>query len=109
MHAELVEQVLRFDQHVDQMRDRRTLIAADIGHARLQDRLGNREDALAAEHLAIAQAQRTHFLGEGAFRIGTLGDGELGGRLVEHWASIKANDATDDPAWNRGFPRLLPA
>ena len=27
----------RFDQHVDQMRDRRALVAADIGHARLQD------------------------------------------------------------------------
>ncbi len=109
MHAELVEQVLRFDQHVDQMRDRRALVAADIGHARLQDRLGDREDALAAEDLAVAQAQRAHFLGEGPFRVGALGDGKLGGRLVEHGASIGANDATDDPAWNRGFQRLLPA
>ncbi len=88
MHAELVEQVLRFDQHVDQMRHRRALIAADIGHARLQDGLGDREDALAAEHLALAQAKGPDFLGEGPFRVGALGDGDLGGkrggRLVEH-------------------------
>ena len=38
-----------------------------------------------------------------------LGDGKLGCRLVEHGISIKANGATDDPAWNRGFPLLLPA
>ena len=58
MDAELVEQVLRFDQHVDQMRHRRALVAADIGDARLQDRLGDGEDALAAEDLAVAEAQR---------------------------------------------------
>ncbi len=82
MDAELVEQVLALDQHVDQMRHRRALIAADIGHARLQDRLGDREDAFAAEYLAVAEAQGAHFLLEGALRIGALGDGLLG--LVEH-------------------------
>ena len=56
MHAELVEQVLRVDQHVDQMRDRRALVAADIGHARLQQRLGDGEDAFAVEGLAVARA-----------------------------------------------------
>ena len=109
MDAELVEQALRFDQHVEQVRDRRALVAADIGDARLQDRLGDREDTFATEDLAIAQAQRADFLGEGPFRIGTLGNRKLGCRLVEHGISIKAIGATDDPAWNRGFPRLLPA
>src|SRR5882724_10509760 len=71
------------------MRDGRALIAADIGHARLQDRLGDGKDALAAEDLAVAQAQRADFLGEGAFRIGALGDGKLGGRLVEHGAEYR--------------------
>ena len=82
MDAELVEQVLRFDQHVDQMRHRRALVAADIGDAGLQDRLGDGEDALAAEDLAVAQPQRPHLLLEGALGIGALGDGNL--RLVEH-------------------------
>ena len=89
MDAELVEQVLRFDQHVDQVRDRRALVAADIGDARLQDRLGDRENALAAEELALAQTQRTHFLGEGAFRVGPLENGKLGRRLVEHGAKYR--------------------
>ena len=84
MNAKLVQEVLQFDQHVDQMRDRRALVAADIGHARLQDGLGDREDALAAKDLALAQSKRPHLLGEGAFRVGALGDGNLVGRLVEH-------------------------
>ena len=82
MDAQLVEQVLALDQHVDQMRDRRALVAADIGDARLQDRLGDGQDALAAEHLAVAEAQRPHLLLEGALGVGALGDGNL--RLVEH-------------------------
>ena len=90
MDTEFVEQVLRFDQHVDQMRDRRTLIAADIGDARLQDRLGDREDALTPEDLALAQPQRADFVGEGAFRIGPLGDGKLACRLVEHGEQYKS-------------------
>ncbi len=89
MDAQLVQQVLRFDQHVDQVRDRRTLVAADIGDTRLQDRLGDREDALAAEDLALAQPQRAHFLDEGAFRVGPLGNGKLGRRLVEHGAKYR--------------------
>ena len=49
MHAELAQNVLRVGEHVHQMRDRRALIAADIGDAGLQQRLGDREDAFAAE------------------------------------------------------------
>ena len=55
MHAELVEHVLGVGEHVHQVRDRRALIAADIGDAGLQQRLGDRENALAAELLAVAQ------------------------------------------------------
>ncbi len=93
--AQLVQEVLQFDQHIDQMRDRRALVAADIGDARLQDGLGDREDALAAEDLAIAQPERTHLLAEGALGVRPLGDGNL--RLVQHGAIIGANGACDDP------------
>ena len=89
MDAELVEQVLRFDQHIDQMRHRRALVAADIGNARLQDRLGDGEDALAAEALALAQPQRANLLSEGTLRVGPLGHGKLGRRLVEHGAKYR--------------------
>ena len=77
MHAEFVEQVLALDQHVDQMRHRRALIATDISHTRLQDRLGDGEDALAPKHLAFAQTERAHFLRERALGIGALGEGSL--------------------------------
>ena len=39
------------------MRDGRALIAADIGDAGLQQRLGDGEDPLAAKFLALAQPQ----------------------------------------------------
>ena len=67
MHAEIGEQVLGLDHHVEQMRHRRALIAADIAHARLQQRLGDRENAFAAKGLAGAEPERLHFLLEGAF------------------------------------------
>ena len=57
MHAEVVEHVLGVGQHVHQMGDRRALIAADIGDAGLQQRLGDRENALAAEFLAFAKLE----------------------------------------------------
>ncbi len=57
MDAEVVEHVLGVRQHVHQMRDGRTLVAADIGHAGLQQGLGDREDALAAKDLALAELQ----------------------------------------------------
>ena len=55
MHAELVEHVLGVGKHIHQMRNRRALIAADIGDAGLQQRLGDGENALAAEFLAVAE------------------------------------------------------
>ncbi len=67
MHAETLEQVLRLDHDVEQMRHRRALVAADIAHARLQERLGDRQDAFAAEDVAVAQLELLHFLLERAF------------------------------------------
>ncbi len=61
MHAEFVEIVLGIDHDVEQVRHRRALIAADIGHARLQQRLGDGENALAVEGLPVAEPQRLHF------------------------------------------------
>ena len=67
MHAEFAHDVFGVDQHVEQMRHRRALIAADIGDAGLQQRLGHGEDAFAAEGLAVAERERLHFLLERAF------------------------------------------
>ncbi len=67
VHAKLGEQVLGLDHDVEQVRYRRALVAADIAHAGLQQRLGDREDAFAAEHVAVAELQRFHFLLERAF------------------------------------------
>ena len=65
MHAEIADDVLGVDQHVEQVRDRRALVAADIAHARLQQRLGDREDAFAVEGLAVAEPSAcTSFLNE---------------------------------------------
>src|SRR6476619_4028996 len=72
MHAELAHDVLRVDQHVEQMRHRRALVAPDIGHTRLQQRLGDREDAFAAEGLAVAELERLHFFLERAFHARSL-------------------------------------
>src|SRR5262249_56764467 len=46
---------------------RRALIAADIAHAGLQQRLGHGEDALAVEGLALAELERLHLFFERAF------------------------------------------
>jgi hypothetical protein len=67
VHAELVEDAARVVQHVHHVRHRRALVAADVGHARLQQRFGDREDALAAEGFAFAELEQFHFLLEGAF------------------------------------------
>jgi hypothetical protein len=67
VHAELVEVVLRLHHDVEKVRDRRALVAADVRHARLQQRLGDREDAFAVEGLAVAEAQGLYFLSELTF------------------------------------------
>ena len=73
VHAELGEVVLRLHQHVEQVRHRRALVAADVGDARLQQRLGDREDALAMEYLALAAAQHRDFPAERDFHPLLLG------------------------------------
>ena len=57
MDAELVQQSLA-SEDVHQVADRRALIAADIGDARLQQRLGDGEDALATK---VSPAPRRSF------------------------------------------------
>ena len=67
MDAELFQQIVGVGEHIHQMRDRRALIAADIGDARLQQRLGDGENALAAKLLARAEAKLFDLGLEGAF------------------------------------------
>ena len=57
MDAEVVHHVLGVGQDIHQMRNRRALIAADIGDPGLQQRLGDRENSLAAKNLAVAELQ----------------------------------------------------
>ena len=64
----LVENLARVVQHVHHVRHRRALVAADVGDARLQQRLGDGKDRLAVEHLALAELELRHFLFEGAFQ-----------------------------------------
>ena len=68
LHAELGQVVLRLDQDVEQVRHRRALVAADIRDTRLQQGLGDREDAFAVEGLARAAAQHPGFPAEGNFQ-----------------------------------------
>ena len=77
MDAKLAHDVLRIDEHVDQMRDGRALVAADVGHARLQQRLGDGQDAFAAEGFAVAELERLHLFLERAFhgRVTVIGWG----------------------------------
>ena len=61
------EQVLRLHQHVEQVAHRRALVAADVGDARLQQRLGHGQDALAVEGVAGAEPQALDLLVERNF------------------------------------------
>ncbi len=72
MHAELRQDVLGIGEHIHQMRDGRPLVAADIGHPGLQQRLGDGENALAAEFRARAEPQRLDLFGEGPLGHGSL-------------------------------------
>ncbi len=67
MHAEFGHHVLGIHQHVEKVRYRRALVAADVAHARLQERLGDGEDAFAAKNRAVAEPQGFHFGFERAF------------------------------------------
>src|SRR5439155_2153067 len=50
----LEERLVRVSQDVDEVRDRRARVAADVAHAGLEQRLGDRENPLAAQDLALA-------------------------------------------------------
>src|SRR5438552_7054682 len=67
MNAELAQDVLRIGEHIHQMRDGCSLIADNIADTALQQRLGDGEDALAAEFLAGADLELLDFFLEGSF------------------------------------------
>ena len=54
MHTELGEERLGVREYIHQMRDRRPLIAPDIGNPGLQQGFGHRENPLTAEYFALA-------------------------------------------------------
>jgi hypothetical protein len=66
--AEVAEHVVGIGKHVDEVRDRRALIAGDVGHAGLQQRLGDGEDAFAAEFLSSAEPELCNLAFERPFR-----------------------------------------
>ncbi len=68
MDAEIAHHVLGVGEHVHEMRDRRALIAGDVGHAGLKQGLGDRENALAAKDFAGSKSQVLNFALEGPFR-----------------------------------------
>jgi hypothetical protein len=82
VHAQLVEQLARIGQHVHEVRHRRALVAADVGDAGLQQRLGDGEDALAGEGLAGAKPQLGDFRLEGSFHSLCWWAGYPGSALV---------------------------
>jgi hypothetical protein len=70
--AELTQQFLGVGQHVHQVADRRALVAADVADPTFQQRLRDREDTLAPEGLAGADAQLLDFLLEGSLSHGRV-------------------------------------
>ena len=64
MYAQFFQDLPGIGKDVNQMADGRALVSANIGYARLQQGLGNREDALAMEFFAVPQAQHLYFLCE---------------------------------------------
>ena len=66
VHAEFGHVVLGLHHDVEQMRDGGALIAADVGHAGLQQGLGDGQNALAVKDLALAELQALDFSGERA-------------------------------------------
>ena len=66
MDAELVEDVVRVREHVHQVRDRRALVAGDVGHAGLKEGLGDGEDAFAGELVALAEMELLDLFREGS-------------------------------------------
>ena len=72
VHAERIDIGSGLHHHVEQVRHRRTLVAADVGHTRLQQRLGDGENAFAMEHAARAQLELLDLFGELHFHRGRI-------------------------------------
>lgn len=53
MHTEFLHQRFGLHHHIQQMRNRCALVAADIGHARLQQGLGHRQYAFTVKGLTL--------------------------------------------------------
>ena len=53
MYAKLADQLAGLHHHIQQMGHRRALITADIRHTRLQQGLGNGQNALTMKFLAL--------------------------------------------------------
>ena len=70
MNAKFIENGLGVGEHIHEVRNRRSLVAADIGDPRLQQRLGNGENALTMKFVSLTQAQRLNFLGKRALGHG---------------------------------------
>jgi hypothetical protein len=62
MDTELAHDVVGVVQHVHHVRHGRALVAADIGNAGLQERLGHGEDAFAVEGLSRTELEQLDFL-----------------------------------------------
>ncbi|MPN35731.1 hypothetical protein SDC9_183230 [bioreactor metagenome] len=63
----LDQDVLGIGQHVHQMRDRCALVARDVVHAGLQQRLGHCQDAFTVEYLAGTQTELLDLFDKRAF------------------------------------------
>jgi hypothetical protein len=68
MNPEFFEDVVGVAEHIHQVRDRGALIASDVRHTRLQERLGDCQNAFAAKFLAGAELEFLDFFFERSFR-----------------------------------------
>ena len=64
VNTQVLQNVVGVVQHIHQMRNRRALVARDIGHARFQKSLGYRQNSFAAEHFPGPGTQLLYFLPE---------------------------------------------
>ena len=67
VNAEFLQDVPGICKDIHQVRNGRALVTGDIGHARLQQGLGDGEDAFAAKLVALAEAKLLHLMDEGTF------------------------------------------
>ncbi len=68
MDAKFTHQSAGLHHHVDQVGYGRALVAADVGDARLKQRLGHGKDAFPVEDIALPEGKRLDFPVEGSFQ-----------------------------------------